>query len=126
MNIAFYPEFVRPILTRRKIHTVRRDRENKYKPGGVLHCVHADGFQQFAQRAILSTQEFRVEFRGDDYAVAIDGRWLKTEELRLLIKYDGFKSFAHFEAFINQYKTPDGSPYVGKILHFTSFRYGAV
>lgn len=118
MNTSFLPEFVEPVLTLVKKHTMRRDVEDKMQPGKIMHCVHAEGYQRFAVRKIDGIEYVRIEWTKGRYKIFINDEHIDRETAIALMKNDGFKSFKQFEAFFPH-------NYKGKIIHWTPLRYGS-
>lgn len=113
-----------------KIHTIRRDEKNRWKPGTkidfFINCRQKNMFRFAPVLPVMSIQKIEIVYYTDrevlredlppKKAVAIDDRRLKEEEIELLAKNDGFDSVEEFFKYFND-------DFEGKIIHWTDFKY---
>lgn len=139
------PRFKDLILLGQKIHTIREDKNRRWKPGmsiqhwmgnprNVLKNPH-----QFASGECKAVQDFyvqsnRLDFRGyriepqvevwigefsPKGAIYDEGRWITYDEVKELAKNDGLTLDEFREWFV-----PDNKPrFTGRIIHFTDKTY---
>ena len=115
MIIGFKNQFIESIMDGTKIHTIRIDKYERWKSGNSIQMVC--NFRTKEQRQFNSSICYgvqRIEFFMD--SIWIDGRKLKSIEIRLLALNDGFQSTSDFLNWFN-------GGFVGKIIHWTQFRY---
>lgn len=128
MILGFKQQFEDLIKTGSKIHTIRADKPNRWKPGMLIHFakgVRTKNYINFHMGFCHSVQRINIEYvpyEGNtkglvaDVFVSIDGRRLNNEEVRVLAKNDGFQSASDFLNFFDK-------DFTGKIIHWTDFRY---
>ncbi len=122
MVLSFNPQFILPILQKSKIHSIREDRCNRWKPGIKIQIAtgqRTKEYKQHDEQVCVSTQ--KIDIRHLDHpircaTVTIDGRSLNNVEIKQLAINDGFESIA---AFYYWFK----NDYTGKIIHWTDFKY---
>src|SRR3990167_8335054 len=120
MVISFNPKFVKPIRgipQPLKIHTIRQDKTNRWIPGRAMHMapgVRTKNYKQFLYAECLGTQRITID-PDSLFTVHVNDKLLVYSELKTLALNDGFNSIDAFFAWFNQ-------PFVGKIIHWTSFR----
>lgn len=115
-----------------KIHTIRRDEKNKWKPGNNIHFVihnRTKSRYQFAPVVpCVSTQEILITWYWDeenpnggwiDPEVTVDFRLLEDEEINQLAINDGFINATQFLEYFKSVSTD----FVGKIIHWTDKKY---
>lgn len=112
----------------KKIHTIREDKNNRFKPGVNLHLVvfpyQKSKRLQFAPTIVCtSTQQIIIKYfyngkteQFDLPTVLIDGKEKKGKQLLELVNNDGFDTVEDFFAY---FKTD----FTGKIIHWTNFKY---
>ena len=122
IEIAFDLRFVPQIRdTGRKIHTIRRDEENRLMPG-VKIALSCDGLHLvFDEKVITAVQHIEIHIQILQYVkyiqVFVDGRKLEYREIVELAKNDGFNDVNDFISFFGL------GMYEGKIIHWTDKRY---
>jgi len=121
MVLGFKPQFVPKILSGQKIHTIREDKHNRWKPGMNIHMatgVRTKKYECFKYDRCESVQEIVFHYYRKTCRphVRIDGRLLYPEEVMRLARNDGFDSLADFFAWFN-------NDYRGKIIHWTYTKY---
>ena len=109
-----------------KLHTIREDKKNRWKPGTDIHFIINNRTPQRYQFApilkCVSTQKFEIFWQDLDlYPLAIpqvyvDGVWLIGQQLQNLAINDGFNCLDDFFLYFNK-------NFTGKIIHWTNFKY---
>jgi len=111
-----------------KIHTIREDKANLWKPGRKIHPVvfnrTKDRFQFAPVLECKSVQEFEIEYinNGNEVIIVIDGTHFYNSLLNInkgigeLATNDGFISPLYFLSFFKE-------NFRGKIIHWTEFKY---
>ena len=123
MILSFKERFIVPILDGTKIHTIREDKNCRWKPDRLIHFatgVRTKEYLEFKQSLCVSTQKIEIECgvsNGEkQVSVEVDGRPLSVAEILRLSKADGFESILDF------YKWFEGS-FKGRLIHWTNFKY---
>jgi hypothetical protein len=105
-----------------KIHTIREDKNNRWKAGMIIHAyynVRQKNMLQFAPDFKCNgIQEIEIKYYlpGQIPFVYVDGKMLSFNQVNKLVVNDGFFNARYFfEFFTKDFK--------GKIIHFTDFRY---
>jgi hypothetical protein len=118
-----------------KIHTIREDKNNRWKPGTMIDFfinVRKKDMYRFAPRIpVLSTQKIEIiwlnEIRSLELSklapkrlnyveVIVDDNVLEFEEMKILSLNDGFDTIEEFFEYFNE-------NFKGKIIHWTDKRY---
>lgn len=103
-----------------KIHTIRRDKSNRWKEGINIHFVinnrTKDRFQFAPIFKVTKIQKIEIYHVGCFAQVKIDNKVLPADKHLQLAINDGFKSVEYFFEFFN-------SDFVGKIIHWTNHKY---
>lgn|SRR5690606_2759991 len=102
-----------------KIHTIRNDKNNRWKVGSKIHPVinnrTKNRFQFVPTLEVKNIQQ--ISIRPDSsFRVIVDGKRLFDHEITKLAINDGFESSEQFFAWFN-------IDFSGKIIHWTNFRY---
>ena len=125
IEVAFDLQFVPKIRdTRTKIHTMRRDKENKLVPG-VKICLTAGGSHLvFEEKTVTSVQKIwlsspRTACGVRIVACLIDGRMLEYPEIKQLAINEGFDNVLDFIDFFGK----KYGEFMGKIIHWTDKKY---
>lgn len=109
--------FEEKILKGQKKHTIRADEKNRWHQGRMIHCstgARSQYYNCFKTQECTGTQ--RIEISGR--TVFVDDKKLCDTSVDLLAQNDGFDRVDDFWEWFDQY-----SPFVGKIIHWTGFRY---
>lgn len=115
MNLSFKAQFKAPILSGDKIHSIREDPHNRWKPGRKIHFatgVRTSYYNCFKEGECVSVQ--RINIRGR--LVYIDYEELVYPKLEMLAINDGFPDLEAFFKWFDQ-------DFDGKIIQWTDFRY---
>lgn len=123
-----------------KLHTIRHDENERWRPGMDIHFVinsrTKDRFQFAPVVRCISVQTIEIldsthlprvngivlEFPLKDeifylaYDVKIDGRFLDEHEIRELARNDGFETVEDFFKYFNK-------GFKGRLIHWTNLRY---
>lgn len=112
--------FREKIINGSKVHTIRQDVHNRWKPGMTIQFavgVRTKYYEQFKEGICQSTQ--LIEIRRDiDYLgiVKVDGRILTESEVSTLAFNDGFWNLLAFWMWFDD-------RFTGKIIHWTDLKY---
>ena len=124
MVLGFKPQFKAPILKKKKKHTIRKDKNDRWKPGMKIHFatgVRTRLYHQFKEDVCRSTQKIRILYdnippMGNVATITIDDRAITIYELRTLAVNDGFEDVSEFLNWFDE-------DFEGKIIHWTDLRY---
>ena len=119
MILGFKKQFITPIQLGAKIHTIRADKKNRWKPGKIIHMasgIRTKHYNCFKITECISTQEIIIKYHGLQWIVYVDGIQLSVGDLKKLATFDGFSTIADFAAWFNE-------DFTGKIIHWTKFKY---
>ena len=120
MILAFHPQFIQPILSGIKIHTFREDKNDRWRPGKIIHGatgVRTSKYNQFFESKCISIQYIDIIIgRDTSIDVFLDDYQFNDVEIENFWKNDGFISEDDFLKWFtkNSY---------GKIIHWTDFKY---
>lgn len=122
IEVAFDLRFVPKIRdTGRKIHTIRRDEENRLMPGVKIAQSCSGLHLVFDEKVITAVQHIKIHIHLLQYVkylqVFVDGRKLEYREIVELAKNDGFDDVNDFISFFGLGR------YEGKLIHWTDKRY---
>ena len=107
---------------RPKLHTIREDKNNRWKKGMLIHFatgVRTKAYCNFWKDECKATQEIEIIYTGQtDYypSIYIEGRNLSYNEMTLLAINDGFEDQDDFFKWFN-------ADFSGKIIHWTNLLY---
>ena len=133
-----------------KPHTIREDAHDRWHEGRLIHPVvfnrSKNQFQFAPTVPCVSTQKIEIRHYLHEtwledtmiiakyhdkncecsmeryYNVIIDGKMLKTDEVKKLSENDGFKSIDDFFIWFNP-ENREFMRYTGKIIHWTDLKY---
>jgi hypothetical protein len=102
--LNFMPQFVEPIRSGRKSHTIRAARKIPVKVGDRLYLytgLRHKGAERILPEPVTCTrtQTIRIQSRVMNLVVEIDGEVLDLGECARLAVADGFPDFTAFHAF---------------------------
>ena len=124
-----------------KIHTIREDKKNRWKPGTMIdffiNCRQKDMFRFAPRVPVVSVQEVFMTKRGNELEITISkvGSYIGGDDFYLyhdaktqLALNDGFDNLQDFNFYFLQridenYKQTGNSWLKGKIIHWTNFKY---
>ena len=128
-------DFRQKVLEGRKVHTIRADINQRWKPGRKIQFAtgaRTKYYECFKEGECVSIQEFEVKqmimvssqcaYRKSDdriYSVLVDGNMLTIDKVEVLAKNDGFDSIDEFFSWFTQ--DPEG--FVGRLIHWTDLKY---
>jgi len=128
MILAFKEQFKQKILDGSKIHTIRRDSSNMWNIGNKINFVTSnitENYECFLNGICLGIQSIIVDC--DQSRILIDNTELTLDEMDLFAIRDGFKDISElFSFFENNYFNKERTTnyiFVGKIIHWTDFKY---
>lgn len=132
MVIGFKKRFEPSIVSGLKVHTIRADKGNRWKPGTVMHMAtgtRTKNYNCFMVATCQAVQSIVMQLRtgpnGADIEVYIDDKAMLTEpDMEKLAISDGFTNMLDFK----QWWVPElvflpSRRYEGKIIHWTDLRY---
>jgi len=110
-----------------KIHTIREDKKDNWKPGRQIHFVinnRTAKREQFGPvMPCISTQTININWgynkedeQFNELMVLVDGNELTKTQIDELAKNDGFDSTEDFLKYFNK-------NFTGKLIHWTDFKY---
>lgn len=112
-----------------KIHTIREDKNDRWKPGVLIdffiNARQKDMFRFAPRIPVVSMQEIEISRLtetflgrpiGTKYFVFVDGKHLEDEQIEILARNDGFADGWEFFDYFNK-------NFKGKIIHWTNFKY---
>lgn len=127
MILGFKKQFEQKIIEGSKIHTIREDPHDRWKPGKEIHFatgVRTKNYNEFRKGVCISVQRIKIFRLGGEAIIHIGDnitlfrplfrQW--PEQMRVFVKNDGFDSVEDFLKWFNK-------DFDGKIIHWTSFRY---
>lgn len=134
MILGFKEQFVEPILSGSKIHTIRRDQHDRWKSDNIIHFatgVRTQKYKQFHESVCISVQSINI-YWGSAYEgfISINNEYYESffvvngivrgvdnnDLLKNLSRNDGFPTIEKFFKWFNK-------DYEGKIIHWTDFKY---
>lgn len=109
-----------------KVHTIRYDPHNRWKPGNKIHMVinnrTKNRFQFAPVLECASVQDIKIVYRhikgGRIANVYIDGHIMSESDVSVIAKNDGFPSVDAFYNWFDE-NTKSGT----KIIHWTNLKY---
>ena len=124
MVLGFKPQFKEPILKKKKKHTIREDKNDRWKPGMKIHFatgVRTRLYHQFKEGVCVSIQKIKILWdnlppNGEVVSISIDGNPIYLDELETLALNDGFEDISEFLNWFNE-------DFEGKIIHWTDLKY---
>lgn len=122
MVLGFKERFEKPIKKGTKIHTIREDKHDRWRPGVIIHFakgVRTKNYVNFMMGECFLAQSIEIIRTSDNIAgtiVKIDGRKLTLTEIQKLAWNDGFENLIDFWMWFSQ-------GFKGKIIHWTDFKY---
>ena len=124
MILGFKPQFKKPILQKSKKHTIREDKNDRWKPGMKIHFatgVRTRLYHQFYEGFCKSTQKIQIlwdniSLNVEFVSILIDGRLIDLDEVETLAINDGFEDVSEFLNWFSE-------DFEGKIIHWTDLKY---
>ena len=103
-----------------KLHTIRHDESERWKPGMDIHFVinsrTKDRFQFAPVVKCKSVQTIEIEYQNKYTVVRIDGRSLSYEAIKQLAANDGFDYVWDFFKYFDK-------DFKGRLIHWTDLKY---
>ena len=123
MILSFKEKFVPLILNGKKIHTIRYDSNNRWKPGRTIHFatgIRTKKYRQFHQSKCTGVQDIELLNAGDEIIIVIDYVVVVNNDLlNRIANNDGLNK----EDFIKWFIPKQKDVFIGKIIHWTDFKY---
>lgn len=120
--IGLYKLFISPVFFHAKKHSIREDRNDRWKVGNKIHFVinnRTKNYFQFAPIAhVQHIQHIRIFYYEGLKAVKIDGRLIAEKEVETLAINDGFDTVEDFWEFFKR-----KGWFFGKLIHWTDLKY---
>lgn len=117
---AFWDGWYTPESTCEKIHTIRHDESERWRPGMDIHFVINSRTKDRLQFAPVikckSVQTIEIEYQEKYTVVRIDGRSISYEEVKQLAANDGFDNVWDFFKYFNK-------DFKGRLIHWTDLKY---
>jgi hypothetical protein len=113
--LNFKAQFVEPIRSGRKRHTIRAKRKVPIRPGDTLYLysgLRRPGAFRILEEPPLCTKIDDIEIDVDQ-SVQVNGVLLDSDEEELLARADGFRDFLQFCEFWDGRR-----PFSGNIIHW--------
>lgn len=129
MILPFKSEFQQSILNGTKIHTIREDKNRRWRAGAKIHFatgVRTKKYNQFKEGICTGCQHVFMTYAFNDVIqISIDGRELFGFNERLeFAKNDGFNSWEEFfDWFYPIIQAHPDKHFSGRVIHWTDFRY---
>lgn len=129
MVIGFKQQFVNPILTGSKIHTIREDKGGRWFAGRIMHMYTGGRFSkeyhQFAEHQCVSVQNVYMTYYNGKLEITVDDTliygWPERNNLAIS---DGFESWEAFEKWwVHVLMEKPDRTFKGVIIHWTKFKY---
>ncbi|MDY3445529.1 hypothetical protein PG616_11850 [Riemerella anatipestifer] len=108
-----------------KIHTIRKDKSNLWEKGEFIDFF-IDDFRFAPSVIVKSVQPIKMFYASDNIIeITIDGRLITDfKEKEQLAINDGFNSYKDFfDYFYPIIKEIPNNLFIGKIIHWTDFKY---
>lgn len=115
-----------------KLHTIREDEKNRWKPGMKIQFVinnrSKNRFQFAPVLQVVSIQQILIVSELQNGTrwnyVEIDGNMLAASTIERLAKNDGFNNSKEFFKYFCKYDDPESrAEFSGKIIHWTNLKY---
>ena len=109
--------FEEKIKSGTKIHTIRADKNNRWKAGNKIHFatgVRSSNYNCFNIGVCIGVQDIEIR----SFGIYVDGIKLQTAQVQLLAQNDGFDNIQDFWAWFIPLQ-----PFTGKIIHWTDKMY---
>lgn len=129
MILSFKKQFVEPIKTGRKIHTIRKDPSRRWKRGKNIHFstgVRTKKYECFGNGECKSTQTVFMTYAYNDLIeISIDGAELFDYKERLeFAQNDGFDTWEDFfNWFYPIIQADPNKEFSARLIHWTDKRY---
>lgn len=131
MILSFKNQFPNKILSGQKIHTIREDPHERWKPERKIHMatgVRTKNYDCFREDVCVSVQSIKIEYskRSKNFVIVyIDNMIFCSNQGGLCVNFDGMRKLSRndgFESYEDFFKW-FSSDFHGVIIHWTDFRY---
>ena len=130
MIFGFKKQFEQKIIEGSKIHTIREDPHDRWKPGRKIHFatgIRTPNYNEFKRGGCISIEFIKILYFEDgpnvytgDTAESVMPFYIPEhyglDQMKAFVKNDGFSSVSDFFKWFNK-------DFIGKIIHWTDFRY---
>lgn len=119
MVLGFKKQFVSKIFDKTKIHTIRVDKNRRWRVGLKIHFatgVRTKNYNQFFKGECKGVQNIYINPNAAICKVLVDSNWLTESEFLKFIKADGFENEKEFFEWFNE-------PFYGRLIHWTDLKY---
>lgn len=115
--------FVDKIKDGEKIHTIREDKNQRWREGMEIHFatgVRTPDYNQFASGVCTGVQEIEIEYSDGlivpGFQIKVDGFLIDEDMARELAENDGFYNLKQFAKWFDE-------DFKGRLIHWTDKRY---
>lgn len=133
--------FPQTILVNPKLHTIREDKNDRWKPGTkidfFINCRQPTMFRFAPVLPVVSVQEVFMTKKGNEIEITVakvgsylggDDTYLYYEAKKELALNDGFDSYEEFKQYFfdrieENWKKYGSNWFKGKIIHWTDLKY---
>ena len=119
MMLSFKDRFVDAIQNGTKIHTIREDTNNRWKPGVKIHFatgLRTPNYNCFREGVCTGVQDIIIA----RYRIVIDILEIELKKWDELAKNDGFDNA---DAMIDWFRFHYDLPFFGRLIHWTDYKY---
>jgi hypothetical protein len=119
MILSFKHQFVDKIINGKKIHTIRKDKHDRWHKGRKIHFatgIRTPNYNQFYSGTCVSTQ--KIYINPDIKDVIVETKMTPEQNIdpeKIALK-DGFDNENDFWDWFDE-------PFEGKLIHWTNFNY---
>lgn len=119
------PHFVDDILNGVKIHTIRDDKHNRWRPGMSIQHWRGNPRNKsknpyhFGESRCTGVEKIYIINERGEVWIRVNDRWLTPVEIILLARNDGL----NMDEFKARFVPDEGQSFEGRIIHWTSIRY---
>lgn len=108
-----------------KIHTIRKDNKNRWKPGMMIdffiNARQKDMFRFAPKIPLKDKQRIYMTYIQGRFEVSVDDRYMYWKDIEQIAINEGFDSYEDFRDYFISEMVDDY--YGGYILHWTDFKY---
>ena len=125
MDESLFPPLWKSQSFKPKIHTIRKDNKNRWKPGMMIdffiNARQKDMFRFAPKIPLKDKQRIYMTYIQGRFEVSVDDRYMYWKDIEQIAINDGFDSYEDFrDYFISEMVD---YYYSGYILHWTDFKY---
>lgn len=132
MVLGFKKRFEPKIVDGSKIHTIRDDVRDRWDTGNKIHFatgVRTSNYNCFKEGMVTAIQYVYMTFIAGRFEMSIGDdhycdQYLSQVQMEAFAKNDGFQSLGDLQDWFIPLIKKCENGYLGKIIHWTDFRYG--